>query len=149
MLFPFQEPMNMILSYLKRGKRPVGGPMNTTITKLIGALIFLIILSMLMTLFIKQRLKGFVMDGYVIISAETFRIVQYTKAHPEGIILYQLYGPADYPSNDYDITAVAYDPERKLIAIAQESIFDAYHPGKPVAQQNKPRRGTALIKLFD
>jgi len=72
----------------------------------------------------------FVPDGYIIISAQVFAVVKYTQAHPEGTIIYHL----DNAGN-YMITAVAYDPERKLIAIAE--------------QNKEPQRGTAVIKIFD
>jgi hypothetical protein len=123
--------------------------MKITSTKVILAIILLILVALLLTMRIKASGARFVRGDSAIFSAESLRMVKYMKAHPEGIVLYQLYKPGDYPSSDYDITAVAYDPERRIIAIAQQSLFDAYHPGKPIGNQTEPRRGTAIIKLFD
>ena len=106
--------------------------MSIRFARLTRSIIILVILQILLTQCTRPR---FVPEGYVIICAQSLKIVKYTKEHPEGTILYQLYAPGDYPDSDYTITSVAYDPERKLIAIAMEN--------------KEPQRGTAVIKLLD
>ncbi len=94
-----------------------------------------IIFFMSLILLTQCTRSRFIPDGYMIIAARISAIVKYTQEHPEGRIIYQLYAPGDYPDSDYTITSVAYDPERKLIAIAME--------------KKEPQRGTAIIKLLD
>ena len=89
--------------------------------------IFMCLLQMSLVQCTRSR---FVPNGYVIVTARDFVVDKYTQEHPEGKTIYQLDS-----AGDYMITAVAYDPEKKLIAIAE--------------QNKEPHRGTAVIKIFD
>ncbi|GBD99581.1 hypothetical protein BMS3Abin07_01618 [bacterium BMS3Abin07] len=89
--------------------------------------IFMCLLQMTLSQCTQAR---FVPNGYVIFTARDFAIYKYTQEYPDGKMIYQLDS-----SGDRMITAVAYDLERKLIAIAEKN--------------KEPHRGTAVIKIFN